>query len=121
MLHTPVDHHIGIQDFLPLAEFVLLLCAITVWHDDRMDNFEHFVKGLGPHAKHYTPAQLKQLHLEVRKLSDILLQRYKATMVLKRRQRFPQASLDASNSDRTIESVLTERVDDSESSQAHDS
>ena len=26
-----------------------------------MDDFEHFVKGLGPYAKHYTPEQLKQL------------------------------------------------------------
>lgn len=28
-----------------------------------MADFEHFVKGLGPHAKHYTPEQLKQLHV----------------------------------------------------------
>src|SRR5438094_344882 len=61
-----------------------------------MDDLDLFIKGLGPYAKQYTPEQLKQLHLEARKLSEILLQRYKATMVLKRRQRFPQASLDAS-------------------------
>lgn len=76
-----------------------------------MDDLEHFIKGLGPHAKHYTPEQLKQLHVEVRKLAEILLEKYKATIAGRKIQRSPQTTLDGSDGDRTIESVLTERVD----------
>jgi hypothetical protein len=75
-----------------------------------MDDFEHFVKGLGPHAEHYTPEQLRQLYDEVRKLSAILLQRHRARTAAKR-ERSPQTVLDGSDHDRTIESVLIERVD----------
>ena len=86
-----------------------------------MVDFEHFVDGLGPHAKHYTPQQLKQLHLEVRRLADFLLEAYKARTVAKKGQRSPQPFLDGSNGDRTIESVLTERVDGPDPPQAQDS
>jgi hypothetical protein len=75
-----------------------------------MEDYEHFVTGLGSHAKHYTPEQLKQLHVEVRKLAETLLETYKARNIKKWR-RSPQAVLDGSGDDRTIESVLTERVD----------
>ena len=86
-----------------------------------MDDLEHFIKGLGTYAKHYTPEQLKQLHVEVRKLSEILLERYKARIAAKKRQRSPQPNLDGSNDDRTIEPVLTERVDGPDPPQAQDS
>jgi hypothetical protein len=87
----------------------------------RMDDFEHFIKGLGPHAKHYTPEQLKQLHVEVRKLAEILLEGYRARTAAKKIRRSPQPVLDDSDHDRTIESVLTERVDGPKSQQAQDS
>ena len=83
-----------------------------------MDDLEHFIKGLGPHAKHYTPEQLKQLHVEVRKLADILLQATMARTATKKGRRSPQPFLDRSNDDRTIESVLIERVDEPDSSHA---
>ena len=86
-----------------------------------MDDLEHFVKGLGPHAKHYTPEQLKQLHVEVHKIADILLKTYKARAAAKKGRRSPQPFLDGSNGDRTIESVLTERVDGPDPPQAQDS
>jgi hypothetical protein len=86
----------------------------------RMDDFEHFVKGLGPHAKHYTPEQLQQLHVEVRKLAEILLERYRAKIAAKKTWRSPQPVLDDSDHDRTIESVLTERVDGPDPPHAHD-
>jgi hypothetical protein len=85
-----------------------------------MDDFAHFVKGLGPHAKHYTPQQLKQLHVEVRKLAETLLEIHKARTA-KKRQGSPQPVLDGSGDDRTIESVLTERVDGPDPPQAQDS
>lgn len=85
-----------------------------------MDNLEHFIEGLGPHAKHYTPEQLEQLYGEVRKLADTLLAIHKARTA-KKGQRFPQAVLDDSGHDRTIESVLTERVDGPGSSRPQDS
>jgi len=43
-----------------------------------MVDFEQFVQGLGPYAKHYTPEQLKQLHIEVRKLAEVLLEAHRA-------------------------------------------
>jgi len=49
-----------------------------VWHLEVMIDFEQFVKGLGPYAKHYTPEQLKQLHGEVRKLAEVLLEAHRA-------------------------------------------
>jgi hypothetical protein len=84
-----------------------------------MDDFEHFVKGLGPHAKQYSPAQLKLLHVEVRKLAETLLEIYRVRTA-KKRQGSPQAVLDGSGDDRTIESVLTERVDGPDPPQAQD-
>ena len=82
-----------------------------------MDDLEHFIKGLGPHAKYYTPEQLQQLHVEVRKLAAILLEIHKARTA-KKGQRSPQAVLDGSADDRTIESVLTKRVDGPDPPQA---
>ena len=38
-----------------------------------MIDFDLFVQTLGPYAKQYTPEQLKQLHVEVRKLAEVLL------------------------------------------------
>ena len=75
-----------------------------------MNDYDHFIKGLGPHARHYTPEQLKQLHVEVRTLAETLLEIHKARTA-KTRERSPQAVVDGSGDDRTIESVLTERVD----------
>jgi len=43
-----------------------------------MDDYEHFVKGLGSNAKHYTPEQLKELHREVRKMAELLLEAHRA-------------------------------------------
>lgn len=88
---------------------------------EAMDDFEHFIKGLGPHAKHYTPEQLKQLHVEVRKLADILLETYKAGITIRKGRPSPQPVLDGRGGDRTIESVLIERVDGPDPPQAHDS
>lgn len=85
-----------------------------------MDDLDHFIKGLGPHAKHYTPEQLKQLHLEVRKLADILLEAYRARIAVREGRRSPQPVLDGRGGDRTIESVLIERVDGPDPPQAHD-
>lgn len=87
----------------------------------RMVDFEHFVDGLGPHAKHYTPAQLKQLHIEVRKLAEVLLAIHEAKAVARKKQSCPQPILDGSDGDRTLESVLTERVDGPDPPQAQDS
>jgi hypothetical protein len=75
-----------------------------------MIDFEDFVKNLGPHAKHYTPEQLKQLHVEVRKMAEVLLAIYRAKV--SKNSRSPQNRLDGSADDRTLESVLIERVDD---------
>jgi hypothetical protein len=85
-----------------------------------MDDLEHFIKGLGPHAKHYTPEQLKLLHVEVRKLAAILLEAHTAKTAARNDRRSPQPVLDGSDGDRTIESVLTERVDGPDPPQAHD-
>jgi len=71
-----------------------------------MVDFDLFVKTLGPHAKLYTHEELVRLHGEVRKLAEILLavqQRRKKSL------RFPQPSLDAPGSDRT----MTQRPPDS--------
>lgn len=76
-----------------------------------MDDFEHFVEGLGPHAKHYTQAELKRLHLEVQQFATLVLEAYRARLANHSR-RSPQASLDDADTDRTIESVLVERVED---------
>lgn len=86
-----------------------------------MDDYKHFVEGLGTYAKHYTPEQLKQLHGEVRKLAEILLEGYKAKSAAKKGERSPQAVLDEPGHDRTIESVLTERVDGPDPPQAQNS
>ena len=86
-----------------------------------MDDLEHFIKGLGPYAKHYTPEQLTQLHVEVRKLAEILLERYKTKVAAEKKRRSPQPDLDGSDHDRTIKSVLIERVDGPDPPQAQDS
>jgi len=86
---------------------------------EAMNDLEHFTQGLGPHAKHYTPEQLKQLHIEVRKLAAILLEAYKARVAVRKERTSPQPVLDERHGDRTIESVLTERVDGPDPPQAH--
>ena len=86
-----------------------------------MDDFEHFVKGLGPHAKHYTREQLKQLHVEVRKLAEVLLAVHDAKTRARKKASCPQPVLDGADSDRTIEIDITERDDGSKSSRVQDS
>ena len=86
-----------------------------------MDTFDHFVKGLGPHAKHYTPEQLKQLQGEVKKLADVLLATHLAKVRSRKNTDCVQPTLDPSDDDRTLESVLIERVDGPERRDAHGS
>jgi hypothetical protein len=60
-----------------------------------MNDLEHFARGLGSHAKHYTPEQLKQLHIEVRKLAEVLLAIHDSRRHGRlRRTSSPQPSLD---------------------------
>ena len=83
-----------------------------------MVKFEHFVESLGPHAKHYTADQLKQLHVEVRKLAEVLLDIHEAKTSARKKQRSPQPVLDESRDDRTLESVLIEPADGPDPPQA---
>ena len=86
-----------------------------------MVDFELFVKTLGPYAKHYTPEQLKQLHIEVRKLAEVLLNVHEAKVVARKKQSSPQPDLDESDGDRTMERKITEQRDESPSSHAQHS
>jgi hypothetical protein len=65
-----------------------------------MIEFEDFVKGLGPYAKHYTPEQLKQLHVEVRKLAQALLEAHRSRKAKAEKGSSPQPGLD--RSERTV-------------------
>lgn len=86
-----------------------------------MTDFDHFVDGLGRHAEHYTQEQLKLLHVEVRKLADALLATYQARIRSRGHGACPQSDLDDHDHDRTLESVVTERVDETEASRVQDS
>jgi hypothetical protein len=59
-----------------------------------MSDYEHFVKGLGPYAKHYTSEQLKQLHVEVRRLAELLLESHYAAKARADRRSSPQTGVD---------------------------
>ncbi len=48
-----------------------------------MSTLEQFVASLGPHAKNYTEAELKQLHVEVRQLAEVLLSIHRAKQLKK--------------------------------------
>ncbi len=67
-----------------------------------MVDFDLFVKTLGPHAKHYTPEQLKQLHVEVRKLAEVLLAVHEAKVTDRQNNASPQPILDEDRTDRTM-------------------
>lgn len=86
-----------------------------------MVDFDLFVKTLGTHAKHYTPEQLKQLHVEVRKLAEVLLTVHEAKAVTQKKPSSPQPDLDESDGDRTMEQKITEQGDKSASSHAQHS
>ncbi len=86
-----------------------------------MADFDHFVKGLGPHAKHYTKEQLQQLHIEVRKLAAVLLAAHKAKTEARAKKPYPQPALDGTGSDRTIEEVLVESAEGDKPSRLDDS
>jgi len=73
-----------------------------------MITFEQFVKNLGGHAKHYTTTQLKQLHIDVRKMAQILVAIHKS---LQRPLPSPQERLDDRHPDRTMGSDITRRGD----------
>ena len=80
-----------------------------------MITFEAFVKSLGKDAQRYTPAQLRQLHVDVRKMAQVLIAIHKS----RRRQSLPlspQAQLDNTNPDRTITPTLIRHDDDIPSS-----
>ena len=59
-----------------------------------MVDFEQFVKGLGPYAKCYTREQLKQLHIEVRKLAEVLLEAHRVARARARKINYPQPAID---------------------------
>jgi hypothetical protein len=84
-----------------------------------MSDFDQFVRGLGPYAKHYTPEQLHSLHVEVKKMADVLVAAHLAKQKRRKAESSPQADLDATHGDRTLERVITERVDDRQSSPVH--
>jgi hypothetical protein len=83
-----------------------------------MIDFERFVKTLGPDATRYTPGELRQLHVEVHKLAEILLGLSKAKRAGRTKSRSPQPDLDSASSDRTMQlsAHLTPRDDVSTSS-----
>ena len=84
-----------------------------------MVDFDLFVKTLGPHAKQYTPQQLKQLHVEVRKLAEVLLAVHEAKVAARKNQSSPQGVLDEVRTDRTMTKRVTERAADEKSSAVH--
>ena len=84
-----------------------------------MVDFDLFVKTLGPHAKQYSDEQLRQLHVEVRKLAEVLLAVHEAKIAARRKAASPQPNLDGSRTDRTMTKKLTERAQDGTSSAAH--
>jgi type II secretory pathway component PulM len=67
-----------------------------------MNDFEHFVQGLGPHASHYSQQQLRQLHAEIKHLARVLLE-LQTAREQSHRDDCPQDAIDDSEGDRTIE------------------
>lgn len=97
--------------------FVRLLLRPANGHHAWVITFEQFVQGLGPHARRYTTAQLRQLHVDVRKMAQVLLAIHKS----RRRQSpppFPQPHLDGTNPDRTLTPSIMQHGDDITSSPA---
>jgi hypothetical protein len=74
-----------------------------------MIDLDHFVKDLGPNAKHYTREQLAQLHGEVRKLANLLLAAQKAKT--DRKNSYPQHRLDGTAADRIVKKTVTGHVE----------
>ncbi len=73
-----------------------------------MLSFEEFLKSLGDFANNYTPDELRQLHLDVQRLAQVIVGIQRA----KERQRTtasPQERLDADRTDRTFESSSTSK------------
>jgi hypothetical protein len=73
-----------------------------------MADFDYFVKGLGSHAKHYAPEQLKQLHADVRALAHVLVA-VRGTKAARRQKICPHPPIDDIPDDRTIEVTNTVR------------
>ena len=76
-----------------------------------MLEFDRFVAQLGDHAKNFSDQELRQLHLEVHKLADILLAAHDEKQGKNRRAGFPQPRLDASGARSKIELPLTPHSD----------
>jgi hypothetical protein len=74
-----------------------------------MIEFEQFVARLGPHADRYTPEQLRQFHIEIQKLVNVLLDLRRAGILPIKSSKQP--TLDRAGTDRTLETALTERED----------
>ena len=85
-----------------------------------MIDFNLFVKTLGSHAKQYAPEQLQQLHVEVRKMAEVLLAVHEAK-VKTGRGGSPQPVLDEARTDRTMTMNITERAADEQSPAVHNS
>jgi len=66
--------------------------------------FDEFVKQLGPNADRYTPGQLRQLYIDVRRLAQIFVGIIQAER-RSRAARSPQPRLDPPGTDRTLTST----------------
>lgn len=69
-----------------------------------INDFEQFLSDLGPGASRYTPAELRRLHVEVQKISELLIEVYWTDGHKQRKRRSPQMYVDAAYGRRTIES-----------------
>lgn len=69
-----------------------------------LDDFEQFVADLGSDAARYTPAELRQLHVEVYRMAELLIEIHRSRQQAKKKRRSPQVVVDAGIGDRTIES-----------------
>lgn len=84
-----------------------------------MVTFEQFVKSLGPYAKRYTPEELEQLQIEVRRLARFLIAAHKASRPSSRGGSSPQDAVDDAGGDRTMVQTVTEHDDERDSAHAH--
>lgn len=81
------------------------LCVRVVGCDDAgtmIDDFEQFLLDLGPDAALYTAAELRQLHVEVETIAELLIDLYRSEERARRKQSFPQPEVDANGEGRTI-------------------
>lgn len=74
-----------------------------------MITFEQFVTSLGPNAQRYTSEQLRQLHVDVRKMARVLIAIHKTRR--SQADRSPQPPIDDFSTDRTLDLELTEPDD----------